>query len=163
METNGTRGNVSGPGAGVKLPERRADPLAEALDHLQAPVRRAVVDDDNLAVRVGLVERALDRLGDVFLRVVAGDDDGDARVQHILLLSLSISGELFRFAFLQNRFRKPGANKRFHQRSDNPLFRRPFHWHSTAASSPAINPIHAVPNLLQHCAVATHFDDLAVP
>jgi len=44
-----------------------------------AGVRRAVVDEQQLPVLVRLRDHALDRLGEVRLAVLEGDDDGDAR------------------------------------------------------------------------------------
>jgi len=45
-------------------------------------VRRAVVDDDDLELRVGLREDALDGLVEVTAEVVTGNDDGDERPGH---------------------------------------------------------------------------------
>jgi hypothetical protein len=61
--------------AGMRLADdldaRRREPTGDG----QRAIRRAVVDDDDLRLRPGLVQRGRDRLGDPALGVVGGNQD----------------------------------------------------------------------------------------
>ena len=59
-----------------------ANSVSESLEDFEAPITRPVVVDDHLDRRIGLRQRALDRLPDPALGVVAGDQDGD-EVVHV--------------------------------------------------------------------------------
>ena len=64
---------VGGLGEGPEPPV----PLRQLLDQRSRPVLRGVVDREHLQVRHGLGQGALQRLEDVRLAVVGGDDHGD--------------------------------------------------------------------------------------
>src|ERR1043165_535825 len=68
-------------GAGVLLREQR-DLLAVLLDDRARAVGRAVVDDEELEVAVGLREDAVDGARNPALAVVHRQDDGDERPGH---------------------------------------------------------------------------------
>ncbi|MDV7391765.1 hypothetical protein RZS08_10445, partial [Arthrospira platensis SPKY1] len=55
------------------------------MQNLLRPIRRTIVHDDQLDVGVALSERAVHRLAQVRLGVVAGHDDGDEGVVGVSL------------------------------------------------------------------------------
>jgi hypothetical protein len=61
------------------LLENLDDPTGVTVDDGAGLIRRAVVDDDDLAVRVGLAERAVDRLAHIAGVVEVVDDDAHER------------------------------------------------------------------------------------
>ena len=79
-------GGGSSRGGGRRLPlvrlADRDDPVAEPGDHVPGLIGRAVVDDDDLNIRVGLVDRRIDRRADVAGVVVAGHAHRDTGHGH---------------------------------------------------------------------------------
>jgi hypothetical protein len=54
------------------------EPVTEFLRGLDRPIRRAIVRNDDFPIVVGLGRDGCERLGEIRLGVVGGDDDADA-------------------------------------------------------------------------------------